>query len=102
MKKKKKKIARFTRGEKLLYALAIICICSTFVLKIFVSASTSNLKIQIEKINSKIEKQKNTNESLTMQVNELTSYENMDSVLKDLGLAYNNENIIIIDKNESQ
>ena len=37
MKKKKKKVARFTKGEKLLYALALICLCSTFVLKIFVS-----------------------------------------------------------------
>ncbi len=98
MKKKKRKVAKFTRGEKLLYVLAIICACSTFVLKIFVSASTSNLKIQIEKINTNIEKQKNTNESLTMQVNELTSYENLDSVLKNMGLAYNNENIIVINK----
>ena len=98
MKKKKRKVARFTKGEKLLYALAIICLCSTFVLKIFVSASTSDLKIQIEKVNAKIEKQKSTNESLTMQVNELTSYENIDSILKDMGLAYNNENIIIINK----
>ena len=96
MKKKKKKVARFTKGEKLLYALALICVCSTFVLKIFVSASASDLKIQIEKINSKIEKQKSTNESLTMQVNELTSYENMDTILKDMGLAYNNENIIVV------
>lgn len=98
MKKKKRKVARFTKGERLLYALAIICLCSTFVLKIFVSASTSDLKIKIEKINSNIEKQQSTNESLTMQVNELTSYENMDSILKDMGLAYNNENIIIINK----
>ena len=87
MKKKKRKVARFTKGEKLLYALAILCLCSTFV-----------LKIKIEKINSNIEKQQSTNESLAMQVNELTSYENMDSILKDMGLAYNNENIIIINK----
>lgn len=98
MKKKKKKVAKFTKGEKLLYILAIICMCSTFVLKIFTSASSSNLKMEIEKINLKIEKQKNLNESLSMQVNELTSYENMDKVLKEMGLAYNNENIIIINK----
>ena len=53
-------------------------------------------ELQIEKINSKIEKQKSTNESLAMQVNELTSYENLNGVLKDMGLAYNNENIIVI------
>lgn len=98
MKKKKRKVASFTKGEKLLYTLAILCLCSIFVLKIFVSASTSDLKIKIEKINSNIEKQQSTNESLAMQVNELTSYENMDSILKDMGLAYNNENIIIINK----
>ena len=98
MKRRKRKVAKITKGEKLLYALAVLCLCSTFVLKIFVSASTSNLHIQIEKINSKIEKEKSTNESLAMQVNELTSYENLDSVLKDMGLAYNNENIIIINK----
>ena len=59
MKKKKKKVARFTKGEKLLYALALICVCSTFVLKIFVSASASDLKIQIEKIKDDIELNKN-------------------------------------------
>ena len=98
MKKKKKKLTKFTRGEKMLYVLAVLCLCSTFVLKIFSSASSSNLKMEIEKINLKIEKQENLNESLTMQVNELTSYENMDSLLKDMGLAYNNENIIIVNK----
>lgn len=98
MKKKKKKDAKFTKGEKLLYVLAIICMCSTFVLKIFTSASSSNLKMEIEKINLKIEKQKSLNESLSMQVNELTSYENMDKVLKEMGLTYNNENIIVINK----
>ena len=54
--------------------------------------------MDIEKINAKIEKQKNTNESLKMQVNELTSYENLDKVLKDMGLTYNNDNVIIINK----
>ena len=31
-----------------------------------------------------------------MQVNELTSYENLNTVLNDMGLAYNNENIIVV------
>ena len=33
-----------------------------------------------------------------MKVNELTSFDNIKEVIEDLGLAYNNENIIIIDK----
>ena len=40
--------------------------------------------------------QEKKNQSLVMQVNELTSYENLDSVLKDMGLAYNNENIVVV------
>ena len=67
-------------------------------MKVFFGASISNLKMNIEKINYKIELQKNKNESLNMQVNELTSYENLDSILKEMGLAYNNENIIVIDE----
>ena len=42
--------------------------------------------------------QEKTNESLTMQVNELTSFENVQKVVKEMGLAYNNNNIIVIDK----
>ena len=31
-----------------------------------------------------------------MQVNELTSYENLNGVLKEMGLSYNNENIVVV------
>ena len=33
-----------------------------------------------------------------MKVNELTSFENVQKVVEEMGLAYNNDNIIIIDK----
>lgn len=98
MKKVKKRKAKFTRGEKLIYSLGVLCLISMFVIKVFCGASISNLKMDIEKINYKIGQQDNKNESLTMQVNELTSYENLDSILKEMGLAYNNENIIVVDE----
>ena len=41
--------------------------------------------------------QEKTNESLTMKVNELTSFENVKKVVEEMGLAYNNDNIIVID-----
>lgn len=96
MKKSAKKVVRLTNGEKMLYTLGIICIIFTIVIKVFSSASISNLKMDIEKISYKIESQEKKNQSLVMQVNELTSYENLSSVLKDMGLAYNNENIIVV------
>ena len=96
MKKNTKNIIRLTKGEKLLYTLGVFCIVATIVLKVFSSASISNLKMNIEEISYKIENQGKKNQSLTMQVNELTSYENLSNVLKEMGLAYNNENIIVI------
>jgi len=96
MKKNKKR--GITVGEKLLYSLAGIALVLTFALKVFCGASISELQIKIANINSEIETQQNKNESLTMQVNELTSYENLATVLSEMGLAYNNENIIVVNK----
>ena len=94
---KKRKLAKFTKGEKLLYCFTAFAILFIFLIKIFCGAGVSNLKMSIEKIQYKINSQKKTNESLTMKVNELTSFENIKEVIDEMGLAYNNENIIIID-----
>ena len=96
MKKSTRKVVRLTKGEKMLYTLGFLCIVFTVVIRVFSSASISNLKMDIEKISYKIEKQEKKNQSLTMQVNELTSYENLNNVLKEMGLAYNNENIVVV------
>ena len=96
MKKSTRKVVRLTKGEKMLYKLGFLCIVFTVVIRVFSSASISNLKMDIEKINYRIGNQEKKNQSLTMQVNELTSYENISGVLKEMGLAYNNENIIVV------
>ncbi len=96
MRKNTKKIVRLTRGERMLYSLGLLCFVFTIVTKVFLSASIGNIKMDMEKISYKIDNQKKKNQSLAMQVNELTSYENLNNVLKDMGLAYNNENIVTI------
>ena len=67
------------------------------VLQIFCGASIGNLKMNVEKLNYEISIQNKTNESLTMKVNELTAFDKVKDVVKDMGLAYNNDNIIVID-----
>ena len=67
-------------------------------LKIFCGASIGEMKMSIEEIKYNITEQEKKNESLTMKVNELTSFENVQKVVEEMGLAYNNENIIVIDK----
>lgn len=96
MKRKRVK-SQISKFEKFLYSCAVLAFCSTFLLKIFCSASIGNLNIMVEKLKSGVSVQTRKNESLTMQVNELTSFDYVNSVVKEMGLAYNNDNIIIID-----
>jgi cell division protein FtsL len=93
----KKRKARFTKGEVLLYSMAFISLFGVVVLKIFFSAGITNLNMNIEIQKQQIENQEKTNESLTMKVNELTAYDTVKDVVSDMGLAYNNDSIVIID-----
>ena len=95
---KKKNKTRITKGERLLYFYATIAFFLMLGLKIFCGASIGEMKMSIEEKRYNIEQQEKTNESLTMKVNELTSFENVQKVVKEMGLAYNNDNVIIIDK----
>ena len=92
----KNKRIKITLGEKLLYTLATTCGVLIVVMQIFFGAKINNLKMNIEYINNQIENEDKKIESLTMKFNELTSYENVKDTIKDMGLAYNNENIIVI------
>ena len=93
---KRTRKARLTKGERMLYTMGFFCLVLTIFIRVFSSAGIGNLKMDIEKMNYLVENQERKNQSLTMQVNELTSYENLNGVLKDMGLAYNNENIIVV------
>ncbi len=95
---KKKNKSKVTKGEKLLYLTATLSFLLTLGLKIFLGAMVSELKMNIEEIKYNVTAQQKKNESLTMKVNELTSFENVQKVVKEMGLAYNNDNIIVIDK----
>ncbi|MBE6151723.1 MAG: hypothetical protein E7165_00195 [Firmicutes bacterium] len=96
MQKKRTKIVRFTKGEKLLYGCAIVALTCTFLIKIFCGAGVGHLNMSVEKLQYNINTQRKTNESLTMKINELTAFDNVKDLVKDMGLAYNNENVIII------
>ena len=54
--------------------------------------------MSVEKLKYEISVQEKKNESLGMQFNELTSYDKIKDILKEMGLSYNNENIIIVNK----
>lgn len=92
------KTRKLTKGEKLVYGMAFLCLIFTVVLKVFCGAAVSHLSMSVEKLNSEINSQEKTNESLVMQINELTSFENVKEVATQMGLTYNNENIIVVNE----
>ena len=98
MAKKRVKKSRVSKGERMMYFMVIFAAVFSLGIKTFCGASISEMKINIEEIKYKIDAQRKTNESLTMKVNELTSFENVKGVVKEMGLAYNNDNIIVVGK----
>jgi len=94
----KKRKVHLIYEEKIVIFFTLVSLIGIFAVQIFFGAQISNIKMNIEKIDYKIETQMKKNESLTMQINELTSYENVSVVIEQLGLSYNNENIIVINK----
>lgn len=96
MKKRNHRKMRITKGERLLYRTAAFCFSLTILLKIFCGAGIQHFSMSVEKVRYEINSQEKRNESLTMQVNELTSFDKIKDIVKDMGLAYNNENIMVI------
>lgn len=91
----KKKVS-LLKGEKFLYFMIGLLIVGNLLGQAFSSAMLSKTNIEVESIKNKISTQENMNESLTMKINELSSFEKVESVATLYGLGYNNSNIKII------
>lgn len=96
MRTNKKNKMKITKGEKLLYTSSIFCFAMIMVLEIFCGAGVNHLSMNVEKMRYEIEEQEKKNESLVMKVNELTSFDKIKDIVTDMGLAYNNDNIVVI------
>lgn len=90
--------SKITKGERMLYFVIAFAFVFSLGVKTFCGAMVSELKMSIEEVKYKIDTQEKKNESLTMKVNELTSFENVKGVVKEMGLAYNNDNIIVVNE----
>lgn len=97
MKTKKRWKLKLTKLEKFLYTTALLCFAGTMVFKIFLGAQIGHLNLSVEKLKYEIDVQSKKVEGLTMKVNELTSFDKVKEIVKSMGLAYHNENIIDVD-----
>lgn len=97
MKKNKKKKSKFSNLERFLYKSSFVLMLFLILGIVFTSASVSKLNIELQEMSMEVESQEDTNQSLTMKINEMASLENIKIISKNLGLSYNNENIKTIE-----
>ncbi len=99
MRTKRVKRIKLLKGEKM---MAFLVIFFGFVVMpiswVYTKALLSETNIELEKIESKIDSQNDNNEALSMQIDELASIENIQSIASESGLSYNNSNIKTIDE----
>lgn len=96
MSRNKGKRLKLLRGEKIMYAVIVLLLVLIPVFNVYTSAMVAKTNIDVETLKNNIENQKEENESLSMQIDELASLDNIQQVAKEYGLSYNNTNILII------
>jgi len=90
-----KKVTRkkITKVERFLYK-SCVSLSIFLIVGIVVGQTTlSKMNLELQKLEAKVETQEDTNQSLTMKINEMASLENIQNVSENMGLAYNNNNI---------
>ena len=96
MSRKKGKKLKLLKGEKMMYFVIALLVVLIPVVNVYCSSLITSTNIELEKLKSDIQKQEEENESLSMQLDELASLENIKNVAGEYGLSYDNTNILII------
>lgn len=95
MAKKGQKI-KLLKGEKFMYGLLISLLLAIPMFNVYTSSLLSETNNEVEKLKNNIESQELTNQSLSMQIDELASLENIKKIAEEYGLSYINDNIKIV------
>ena len=96
MASKKTKKIKFLKGEKFMYGILVFLVLAIPMFSVYTSSWLSETNNEVEKLKSRIESQELVNQSLSMQVDELASLENIQKIAEEYGLTYINDNIKII------
>lgn len=76
-----------------MYVLLLFLLLAIPMFNVYTSSLLSETNNDVEKLNKNIEKQELVNQGLSMQIDELASLENIQSIAEENGLSYNNSNI---------
>ena len=96
MASKNKKNLKLLNGEKFMYGLLMCLLLAVPMFNVYTSSLLSETNNELEKLKSNIEKQELANQSLSMQIDELASLENIEKIAEEYGLSYINDNIKIV------
>lgn len=96
MKKTNRKKFKMLKGERMLYLILLVVLAAIPLLKVYSQAKLSESNIVVEQLSTRIERQENINESVSMKINELVSLDKIQNVANEIGLSYNNDNIKVI------
>lgn len=96
MEKKKDNTIKLHNFEKKFTVMGASILVFLWIFSFFTKISLSSVNVEVERLAKEVDKQEKVNQSLVMKINELASLENIQSVANSEGLAYNNNNIIII------
>lgn len=88
-----KKNVKILKSEKIMYAILVILLISIPMFNVYTSSMLSKTNNEVQKYKRNIEQQELINQSLSMQIDELASLENIQSIAEKYGLSYNNSNI---------
>ena len=94
MQKIKKKLTKF---ELIVYTFTIILSMLFPLFSVYSKSILSKVNYEVEEIKEETEKRTKTNEDLKMQVNELASLENLESIAKEMGLVYTYNNVKVVE-----
>lgn len=92
MKKHKKKL-KITKFERVMLTLTLILLVLSPILSVYAKSSLSKANYELESAKDEIDIQEKSNQSLQMKINELASFDNLESVAKKQGLSYTSNSI---------
>ena len=94
MKKKKKK--GIANSEKRFYKMFILTTIVLIIGIVYSRAALSKINLEVQNLSATIKEETEDNQSLVMKINEMVSLENIKELSDELGLTYNNDNIVSV------
>lgn len=95
MVKKKKKF--LSSMERFIYKILVVIIIFLIVGIVCSETTLARMNLDIQKLDTEVEKQRKRIESLNMKIDEMTSLDNIKEISEKYGLTYHSENIKTID-----